>query len=158
MRYTFEMLREDIHQLSVVTSGLREYTPEAAWPRVQLEDTGDELALNPNTPEAAACDYFLQRYGDDGVDFYARFIAVHDFVVRHGEKLARRGFLHPNPEGPSMANDLLYFLLTCFEDPVPPARMPRSIYDQRGGVRLPYQDVLADFHRLRALRERLHRD
>ena len=155
MRYNLEMLRDDIKALGVVTSGLRDYTPEARWPRIELDADGTSMALNPNTPEAAAYDYFLDRYGDDGPDFAARVFALHNFVVSNHEKLARRGFLRTTPNGPRPAEDLIYFLLTCFEDPAPSQRLPTSIYDPQGGLALPFQDILADFHRLRALRQRL---
>jgi hypothetical protein len=155
MRYTLEMLREDISRLRGVTSGLRHYTPEALWPQISLDDAGDRLALNPNTPEAAAYDYFRQRYGStDGPDFAARFFAIHYFVLSNVEKLARRGFLQSTKDGHTPAEDLLTFLLTCFEDPAPGEPLPHSIYDPSGGMALPFQDILADFHRLRALRAR----
>ena len=78
-------------------------------------------------------------------------------MVNHVDKLARRGFLQRTPEGPSPAEDFIFFLLTCFADPVPPSPLPHSIYDPEGGLTLPYDDVLADYHRLRALRARLAR-
>ena len=156
MKYTLDMLRDDISRLHTVTSGLRHYTPEPLWPQLSLDDAGDRLALNPNTPEAAAYDYFRDRYGPaDGPDFAARFFAIHHFVLSNVEKLARRGFLQSTDDGPTPAEDLLTFLLTCFEDPASPDHpLPRSIYDPSGGLALPFQDVLADFHRLRALRAR----
>src|SRR5262245_8335563 len=127
MRYTLDLLREDIAALGVITNGLREYTPEAQWPQIALDDD-TTIAINPTTPEAAAYDYFIDRYGEDGPDFAARFFAIHHFVVTNVEKLARRGFLRSTAQGPSPAEDLIYFLLTCFEDPVSPRRVPRSIY------------------------------
>jgi hypothetical protein len=149
------MLRKDISRLHSVTNGLRPYTPEPLWPQISLDNSCDRLALNPNTPEAAAYDYFRERYGPtDGPDFAARFFAIHHFVLSNVEKLARRGFLRSTADGPTPAEDLLTFLLTCFEDPAHGEPLPHSIYDPSGGMALPFQDILADFHRLRALRAR----
>src|SRR5215210_497165 len=128
MRYTLDMMRADIDALGTVTNGLRDYTPEARWPRIAMDDD-TTLALNPNTPEAAAYDYFLARYGEAGPDFAVRFFTIHHFVVANREKLARRGFMRNTAHGPSPAEDLIYFLLTCFDDPAQPGHLPRSIYD-----------------------------
>jgi hypothetical protein len=156
MEYTFEHLREDIQSLGQVTSGWRDYKPRALWPQVQVDGSEQLVSLDPNSPEAAAYDYFLHKYGQAaGPGIAARFFAIHNFVVTNLHRLERRGLLKPQPGGPTTAEDLLRFLLTCFEDTPGRNHLPRSIYDGESGLHLPYQDIMADFHRLRALRRRL---
>ncbi len=152
MRYDIDMLQDDIQNLGEVTTGWREYTPRAAAAEL-APGSGD---IDPNSPEAAAYDYFLDKYGfASGPDIAARFFAIHGFVIRNLHKLERRGLLRVSRHEPPMAEDLLRFLLTCFEDPEPDAQLPHSIYDSRGGLGLPFEAVMADFQRLRALRRRL---
>lgn len=157
MRYDMDMLQDDIQNLGEVTTGWRDYMPRVPGHEgdgdAQQTDDGD---FDPNTPEAAAYDYFLDKYGFvNGPDIAARFFAIHSFVTGNLAKLERRGLLKPARRSPPMAEDLLHFLLTCFEDPAPNAQLPRSIYDQSGGLALPFEPVMADFHRLRVLRQRL---
>jgi hypothetical protein len=148
MHYDLDMLQDDIHNLSEITNG---------WRNLVARAPGDDLdGLDPNSPEAAAQDYFLDKYGPAaGPDAATRFFAIHGFVMRNLHKLERRGLLKPVRRGPPMAEDLLRFLLTCFESPTPPASIPSSIYDPQGGLALPFTEVMADFARLRALRERV---
>jgi hypothetical protein len=154
VRYTIDMLQEDIENLGEITTGWREYTPAAPRPEFSEASSGDDV--DPNSAEAAAYDYFLDKYGlVDGRDLAARFFAIHGFIVRNLRRLERRGLLRPSRKGPPMAEDLLHFLLTCFEDPAPDGVLPRSIYDPTGGLGLPFEPVMNDFQRLRVLRERL---
>jgi hypothetical protein len=153
MYYDIGKLQEDIQNLGAVTNGWRGYTPSA--PVADYAEPPDRPA-DPNSPEAAAYEYFIAKYGPTtGVDIAARFFAIHGFVMRNLHKLARRGLLRPGRSGPPMAEDLLRFLLTCFEDPHAEGELPRSIYDSKGGLGLPFEPIMADFHRLRVLRERL---
>ncbi len=155
MHYNLDMLQDDIQNLGEITTGWREYTPPV--PRPDLTgDAGATLDLDPNSAEAAAYDYFLDKYGFVvGPDIAARFFAIHGFVIRNLRKLERRGLLKQARNGPPMAEDLLRFLLTCFEDPTADAQIPHSIYDPHGGLGLPFEPIMADFHRLRVLRRRL---
>jgi hypothetical protein len=155
MHYDIEMLQDDIQNLDEITRGWREYTPRVPGADLAADLTG-EYDVDPNSPEAAAYDYFLDKYGfAAGADISARFFAIHGFVTRNLQRLERRGVLKQTRYGPPMAEDLLRFLLTCFEDPAPEAPLPHSIYDSRGGLALPFEPIMADFHRLRALRRRL---
>src|SRR5690242_7055888 len=117
MHYDIEMLQDDIQNLGEVTTGWRDYSPRL--PGVELvDDPADEPDFDPNSAEAAAYDYFLDKYGfAAGADIAARFFAIHDFVTRNLQRLERRGLLKRTKYGPPMAEDLLRFLLTCFEDP-----------------------------------------
>lgn len=155
MHYDIAMLQDDIQNLGKVTTGWRNYIPRIT----EGEGTGlggDELDIDPNTPEAAAYDYFLDKYGIvGGPDIAARFFAIHAFVTRNLHKLERRGLLKSRRHGPPMAEDLLRFLLTCFDDPDSNERLPHSIYDPAGGLGMPFEAIIADFHRLRVLRQRL---
>jgi len=154
MDYTIAMLHDDIQNLGEVTTGWRRYTPRPPAPDSAAHADADPL--DPNSPEAAAYEYFLAKYGIvAGRDFAARFFAIHRFVTRNLPRLARRGLLRPGPQGPPMAEDLLRFLLTCFEAPAGAGSLPRSIYDPQGGLALPFESIMADFRRLRVLRERL---
>ena len=154
MYYDIGMLQEDIQNLGAVTNGWRDYTPNA--PVADYAESPPPREADPNSPEAAAYEYFLQKYGPAaGAEIAARFFAIHGFVMRNLHKLARRGLLRPDRSGPPMAEDLLRFLLTCFEDPAAEGELPRSIYDRKGGLGLPFEPIMADFHRLRVLRERL---
>jgi len=157
MHYDLDLLQEDIQNLGAITSGWRDYTarpPRADSPL--LDPATDGWEEDPNSPEAAAESYFLDKYGPStGPDIAARFFAIHSFVVRNLPKLERRGLLKPARRGPPLAEDLLRLLLTCFAAPVPPADVPSSIYDPSGGLALPFDEIIADFHRLRALRERV---
>ncbi|HUS16854.1 MAG TPA: hypothetical protein VM536_17800 [Chloroflexia bacterium] len=154
MHYTMDMLQDDIQNLGEVTTGWREYTPSR--PSTELAQLTGERDPDPNSPEAAAYDYFLDKYGfAAGPDIAARFFAIHAFVVRNLRRLERRGLMATTHHGPPMAEDLLRFLLTCFEDPGADERLPRSIYDPTGGLALPFDAIMTDFHRLRVLRDRL---
>jgi|SRR4051812_10599108 len=155
MHYNIEMLQDDIQNLGEITTGWREYVPRVPGTELVTDPTG-EFDLDPNSAEAAAYDYFLDKYGfAAGADIASRFFSIHAFVTRNLHRLERRGLLKRTKYGPPMAEDLLRFLLTCFEDPAPDAQLPHSIYDPRGGLALPFEPIMADFHRLRALRRRL---
>lgn len=154
MYYDMTMLQDDIQNLGEITTGWRNYTPQV--PGLDSPEPPYDEAVDPNSPEAAAYDYFLDKYGIvGGRDIAARFFAIHRFIMENLHKLDRRGLLQPAYQGTPMAEDLLRFLLTCFEDPAPDTQLPSSIYDPAGGLALPFEPIIADFHRLRVLRERL---
>ncbi|HMA33627.1 MAG TPA: hypothetical protein VKY74_04025 [Chloroflexia bacterium] len=156
MYYDIDMLQDDIQNLGEVTTGWRNYTPRPPGAELAAAALPPAIDVDPNSPEAAAYDYFLDKYGfADGPDVAARFFAIHGFIMRNLRKLDRRGLLKPGRQGPPMAEDLLRFLLTCFEEPAPDAQLPHSIYDPTGGLALPFEAIMVDFHRLRVLRERL---
>ncbi len=154
MYYDMDMLQDDIQNLGEVTTGWRQYTPRLPGTELALPSADEEI--DPNSPEAAAYDYFLDKYGFvNGPDIAARFFAIHGFVTKNLIRLEQRGLLQQTRQGPPMAEDLLRFLLTCFEEPGPNEQLPRSIYDPSGGLALPFETIMSDFHRLRRLRERL---
>ncbi len=156
MHYDLDLLQEDIQNLGEITNGWREYTARPTFADSSTLDPTEDRIDDPNSPEAAAQDYFLDKYGlIAGPDNAARFFAIHGFVIRNLHKLERRGLLKPARHGPPPAEDLLRLLLTCFEDPAPYATLPSSIYDPSGGLALPFDEIMADFQRLRALRERV---
>ena len=154
MYYDMDMLQDDIQNLGEVTTGWRHYTPRL--PGLELALPAADEDIDPNSPEAAAYDYFLDKYGFvNGPDIAARFFAIHSFVMKNLGRLDQRGLLQQSRQGPPMAQDLLRFLLTCFEEPGPNEQLPSSIYDPAGGLTLPFDAIMIDFQRLRQLRERL---
>ncbi|MGI8586735.1 MAG: hypothetical protein ACR2M0_03490 [Chloroflexia bacterium] len=156
MHYDIDMLKDDIDNLGDVTMGWRNYTPRLPAGEYAAMPEGTEL--DPNSPEVAAFEYFLDKYGIvDGHDVAARFFAIHGFVMRNLDKLERRGLLKPAGRSAPLTGELLRFLLTCFDEPEANSAIPRSIYDATGGLALPFDEVMEDFQKLRALRDKLAR-